>query len=71
MGRLVTIAHFTYRHDGEFAQGFLTDAGIPSQLSVDDAGGHVMVTNQASLTVREEDAEEARRILEDAEIDFF
>lgn len=69
MSDLVVIARFTYRHDGEFARGFLEGAGIPSQLAVDDAGGHVTFSNVATLVVREEDAEEARRVLQAADID--
>jgi hypothetical protein len=35
----VAVAEFTYRHEAEFAAGFLTDAGIPHRLQIDDAGG--------------------------------
>lgn len=68
MPDLVVIARFTYRHDGEFARGFLHDAGIPSHLAVDDAGGHVTFSNVATLVVREEDADEAREVLRAADI---
>jgi hypothetical protein len=69
MSDLVVIARFTYRHAGEFARGFLKDAGIPSQLAVDDAGGHVTFSNVATLVVREEDADEAREVLRAADIE--
>lgn len=69
MSDLVVIARFTYRHDGEFARGFLEDAGIPSHLAVDDAAGHVTFSNVATLVVREEDADEAREILRAADIE--
>ena len=69
MSDLVVIARFTYRHAGEFARGFLKDAGIPSQLAVDDAGGHVTFSNVATLVVREEDADEAREDLRAADIE--
>jgi len=69
MSDLVVIARFTYRHDGEFARGFLKDAGIPSQLSVDDAAGHITFSNVATLVVREEDAEKARDVLLAAEVE--
>ena len=69
MSDLVVIARFTYRHDGEFARGFLQDAGIPSHLAVDDAGGHVTFSNVATLVVRQEHADAAREVLRDADID--
>lgn len=67
--RLTTVARFTYRHDAEYARGFLEDAGIPSQLLVDDAAGHIAFSNTAALVVRDEDAERARTVLRDAEVD--
>ncbi len=69
MSDLVVIARLSYRHEGEFAKGFLDQAGIPSQLAVDDAGGHVTFTNDVRLVVREEDAEEAREVLRAADIE--
>ncbi len=69
MSDLVVIARFSYRHDGEFARGFLEDAGIPSHLAVDDAGGHVTFSNVVTLAVRKEDADEARKVLQAADIE--
>lgn len=69
MSDLVVIARFTYRHDGEFARGFLEDAGIPSHLAVDDAAGHVTFSNVATLVVREEHADAARDVLRAADIE--
>jgi len=61
------IAEFSYRHEAEFAAGFLRTAGIPFRLQVDDAGGAdagVTIGRPAVLWVRAEDVEEAREILE-------
>jgi hypothetical protein len=63
------IATFSYRHDAEYAAGFLADAEIPSLLLTDDAGGlhpGVGFTSPARLVVRAEDREEAREVLRDA-----
>jgi hypothetical protein len=30
---------FRYRHDAEFAQGYLHEVGIPARVLSDDAGG--------------------------------
>ena len=35
----VVIMRFNFRHDAEFAQGFLHDARIPARVVCDDAGG--------------------------------
>ena len=34
----VVVARFTYRHQAEFARGFLADAGISARVMSDDAG---------------------------------
>ena len=63
------IATFTYRHDAEYAQGFLEDAEIQSLLHVDDAGGvvpSVGFSSPARLAVRPEDVEKALQVLKDA-----
>ena len=63
------VATFTYRHEAEYAQGFLEDAGIDSVLVTDDAGGihpGVGFTRAARLAVAEERADEAREILRNA-----
>ena len=65
------LATFTYRHDAEYAQGFLRDAGIDSLLLTDDAGGlhpGMGFTRPARLAVRAEDEGEARAVLQDAGI---
>jgi len=61
------IAEYHYRHEAEFAAGFLRGAGIPFRLQIDDAGGAdagVTMGRPAVLWVRAEDEEEARAILE-------
>jgi hypothetical protein len=62
----VPVAEYLYRHEAEFASGFLRDAGIPFRLQIDDAGGAdagVTIARPAVIWVRAEDAEEARLIL--------
>ena len=63
----VVVAEFNYRHEAEFAAGFLDDAGIPYRLQTDDAGGvdiGVGMGRPARLWVCGEDADEARDLLE-------
>ena len=63
----VLVAEYVYRHEAEFAAGFLTDAGIPHRLQADDAGGADMgatMGRPARIWVRAEDAPEARELLE-------
>jgi hypothetical protein len=60
------VGEFQYRHEAEFAAGFLTDAGIPFRLQIDDAGGDLGLTlgRPATIWVRIEDAERAREVLD-------
>ncbi len=63
----VRIAEYLYRHEAEFAAGFLRDAGIPFRLQIDDAGGAdagVTIARPAVIWVRAEDEDEARVILD-------
>jgi hypothetical protein len=62
----VAVAKFTYRHEAEFAAGFLADAGIPYRLQIDDAGGDLGLTlgGSAVVWVLAMDAERAREILD-------
>jgi len=62
----VAVAEFTYRHEAEFAAGFLTDAGIPHRLQIDDAGGDLGLTlgRPAIIWVLAADAERAREVLD-------
>ena len=62
----VTVARFTYRHEAEFAAGFLADADIPHSVLVDDHGGHVTLSNSATVLVASSDAERAREVLREA-----
>lgn len=65
--RDVPIAEYLYRHEAEFAAGFLENAGIPFRLQTDDAGGadaFMTIARPARLWVRPEDVEEARDLLE-------
>lgn len=62
----MVVARFTLRHEGEVAQGFLMDAGIPAALFADDAGGmepNLAFVRPARLVVRSEHAADAREIL--------
>jgi hypothetical protein len=61
----VAVAEFTYRHEAEFAAGFLEDAGIPYRLQIDDAGGDLGLTlgRSAIVWVRAIDFERARDVL--------
>jgi hypothetical protein len=62
----VAVAEFTYRHEAEFAAGFLTDAGIPHRLQIDDAGGDLGLTlgRPAIIWVLAVDAGRAREVLD-------
>jgi len=61
----VAVAEFTYRHEAEFAAGFLADAGIPHRLQIDDAGGDLGLTlGRAIVWVLAVDAERAREVLD-------
>ena len=62
----VVVAHFRTRIEAEFAHDLLEDAGIPSVVSSDDAGGMYPGRDGARLLVDEADAEDARDILLDA-----
>lgn len=68
MGFTETAARFTFRHEAEFAKGYLDDAGIESILVVDDAGGNLglALENEAALVVRTDDLARAREVLAEA-----
>ena len=64
--REVPIGEFRFRHEAEFAAGFLSDAGIPYRLQVDDAGGvelGISGTRPAVLWVSAMNAEQARELI--------
>jgi putative signal transducing protein len=60
----VAIVQFGYRHEAEFAAGFLEDAGIPFRLQIDDPAMGLSVSGAATIWVREMDAARAREVLE-------
>ncbi len=60
----VVVARFQYRHEAEFAAGFLDDARIPYRLQVDDAAMGMMISIPATLWVRAVDLRRAREILD-------
>ena len=49
----VAVASYEYRHDAEFAAGFLDDAGIPYRLQIDDPGLGISVGVAATSPSRE------------------
>lgn len=64
--RQVRIAEYRYRHEAEFAAGFLEDAGIPYRLQIDDAGGAdlgLSMQRPSAVWVRAVDADVARDLL--------
>lgn len=65
----VTIATFIWRHEAEFAAGYLTDAGIPHSVIVDDHGGHLTLNNSARVLVAPSMVDEAREVLRQAGLD--
>jgi len=62
----VAVAEFQYRHEAEFAAGFLKDAGIPYRLQIDDAGGDLGLTlgSRAVVWVLAADLERAKDVLD-------
>lgn len=61
----VEIARYPWRHLAEIAHGRLEDAGIPSAVFADDAGGAYAGIAPARLLVAAEDAVRARELLDD------
>jgi hypothetical protein len=65
------IATFVYRHEAEFAAGYLHSAGIRGIVRADDAGGvhpGLGFVRAARLLVRDEDAADALEVLRDVGI---
>jgi hypothetical protein len=48
----VVLARYQYRHEAEFAAGFLDEAGIPYRLQIDDPAMGMTVGTPATLWVR-------------------
>jgi hypothetical protein len=63
--RLVVVRTFLNRIDADLAQGALEAAGIDAMVSADDAGGNRpgLWLGGVRLLVREEDAQEAGKVL--------
>lgn len=62
--RDVVVAQYRYRHEAEFAAGFLDDAEIPYRLVVDDASLGMTISAPATIWVRAMDEAEAREVLD-------
>jgi len=62
---LIPVASYNYRHEAEFAAGFLEDAGIPYRLQIEDPTLGLSATNSATLWVTAMDEQRARRVLEE------
>jgi len=71
MADLICIRKYNNRIEAEIARGLLEANNIPAVVAADDAGGmrpHLLLGDAAvRLTVREEDAEKARQLLEDTD----
>jgi hypothetical protein len=62
--REVVVGRYGYRHEAEFAAGFLEDAGIPYRLQVDDPGLGMPLSASAVVWVHAMDEDRALEILE-------
>jgi len=63
---LIVVGTFLNHIEADMAQGALAAADIESMISADDAGGlrpHLSLGSNVRLLVRAEDAEAARKIL--------
>ncbi|MDG2282925.1 MAG: hypothetical protein P8L45_07365 [Longimicrobiales bacterium] len=60
----VVVARYSWRHEAEFAAGFLDDAGIPYRLQIDDPSMGISVSTAATLWVLGRDEAAARDILD-------
>lgn len=62
--RQVPLASFNYRHEAEFAAGFLRDAGIPFRLQIEDPTLGLSAVNSATIWVTAADQRRARQVLD-------
>ena len=65
----VVLMRFAFRHDAEFAQGYLHDVGIPARVVSDDAGGldlSISFLSGAALRVPKADLDRAVETLRNA-----
>ena len=60
----VVVARYSWRHEAEFAAGFLDDAGIPYRLQIDDPSLGISVSAAATLWVLDADEARARDVLD-------
>ena len=60
----IAVGSYNYRHEAEFAAGFLRDAGIPYVLQIEDPTLGLSATNSATIWVTSVDEKRARRVLE-------
>ena len=60
----VVVARYSWRHEAEFAAGFLKDAGIPYRLQIDDPSLGMSVSAAATLWVLGADEARARDVLD-------
>ena len=60
----VIVAQYQYRHEAEFAAGFLDDAEIPYRLQVDEAAMGMTIATPATLWVRGMDLRHALEVLD-------
>ena len=58
------VATYSYRHEAEFAAGFLDQADIPYWIQVADATMGISAGTSATIWVRTMDLDEARELLE-------
>ena len=59
----VEVGRYTYRHEAEFAAGFLEDGDIPYRLQIDDPLLGITMGSPAILWVRQVDEVRARELL--------
>ena len=62
--REVAVAHYGYRHEAEFAAGFLEDARSPYRLQLDDPAMGLAISASATIWVLSMDADRAREVLD-------
>jgi hypothetical protein len=60
----VPVGSYTYRHEAEFAAGFLKSAGIPYRLQIDDPALGLSASESATLWVHAMDERRARAVLD-------
>lgn len=60
----VAVGRYGFRHEAEFAAGFLDDADIPHRLQIDDPAMGFALGSSATIWVLEMDLQRAREILE-------